>query len=785
MADSTDTVQRRVCSKPALILPSDNPVMDQDDYKSKEKELESILQHMVLARKNIEELMGKFEKQIKPSTVIVEEYEALTEELFQLQYREQELREEMSNGHATSSSNSPLSDQEVFVNVSEDSGYPSLEPPERHLKTKHPPKSPNAPVRAYLPNKQRTSVLAKQGTSLRDALSKAMKMRELTPEMCVVYKCNDDKKTQISWDTDMMYLSGGEITVELSDKFLVPSSISHNFVRKTFFSLVFCDSCQKLLFHSFRCQTCGYKFHQRCASKVPTKCVSMMGENMYRVLLGMAEGKDDSRKNAEDGSYGGEMDEDESPVTTPTSSSSSHSQPREIPRISIPRERSTSAPNVSFNAVNANPSKDDLDKYSTKHEYSNQRHHLIGSPMPSRKNKAAHPEGYFDYNVLALTNSLPNSEQSPNRIYKSGSAQASPTHQGKHKTRIASSSSTSTAEERVMQRPKRVRRDSNDDWEISNDEIVAGPRIGSGSFGTVYRGQWHGSVAIKKLNVKDPTPSQLQAFKNEVAVLRKTRHANILLFMGCTSKPELAIITQWCEGSSLYKHLHVQEMKFEMYSLINISRQTAQGMDYLHAKNIIHRDLKSNNIFLHEDFTVKIGDFGLATVKSRWSGSQQFEQPSGSILWMAPEVIRMRDPNPYSFQSDVFAFGIVLYELMTGSLPYSNISNKDQIIWMVGRGILSPDATRIRNDVPKALRRLFLDCCKTQRDERPLFPQILAALEGLAKSLPKIHKSSSEPSMNRARFNSEEFMYCPSPRTPIQSQFGAFPFFTNKETVVM
>lgn len=54
-------------------------------------------------------------------------------------------------------------------------------------------------------------------------------------------------------------------------------------VRKTFFSLVFCDSCQKLLFHSFRCQTCGYKFHQRCASKVPTKCVSMMGENMYRV----------------------------------------------------------------------------------------------------------------------------------------------------------------------------------------------------------------------------------------------------------------------------------------------------------------------------------------------------------------------------------------------------------------------------------------------------------------------------------------------------------------------
>jgi B-Raf proto-oncogene serine/threonine-protein kinase len=70
----------------------------------------------------------------------------------------------------------------------------------------------------------------------------------------------------------------------------------------------------------------------------------------------------------------------------------------------------------------------------------------------------------------------------------------------------------------------RTPRESIEDWEIPADEILTGSRIGSGSFGTVYKGHWHGPVAVKTLNVKDPTPAQLQAFKNEVAVLRKTRY---------------------------------------------------------------------------------------------------------------------------------------------------------------------------------------------------------------------------------------------------------------------
>ncbi|KAG8429514.1 hypothetical protein GDO86_019978, partial [Hymenochirus boettgeri] len=127
---------------------------------------------------------------------------------------------------------------------------------------------------------------------------------------------------------------------------------------------------------------------------------------------------------------------------------------------------------------------------------------------------------------------------------------------------------------------------------------------------------------------------------------------------------------------------------------------------------------------LHEGLTVKIGDFGLATVKSRWSGSQQVEQPTGSILWMAPEVMRMQDNNPYSFQSDVYSYGIVLFELMTGELPYSHIKDRDQIIFLVGRGCVVPDLCKLYKNCPKAMKRLVVDCIKKTREERPLFPQV-------------------------------------------------------------
>ncbi|XP_010210140.1 PREDICTED: RAF proto-oncogene serine/threonine-protein kinase isoform X3 [Tinamus guttatus] len=556
-------------------------------------------------------------------------------------------------------------------------------------------------IRVFLPNKQRTVVNVRNGMTLHDCLMKALKVRGLQPECCAVFRLLTEpkgKKARLDWKTDAASLIGEELQVDFLDH--VPLT-THNFARKTFLKLAFCDICQKFLLNGFRCQTCGYKFHEHCSTKVPTMCVDWSN---IRQLFSQHR------------------------YSTPHAFTFNASNPSSEGSLSQ-RQRSTSTPNV----------------------------HMVSTTVP------------VDSRIIEDAIRSHSESASPSAL--SGSPNnMSPTGWSQPKTPVPAQRERapgSNTQEKNKIRP-RGQRDSSYYWEIEASEVMLSTRIGSGSFGTVYKGKWHGDVAVKILKVVDPTPEQFQAFRNEVAVLRKTRHVNILLFMGYMTKDNLAIVTQWCEGSSLYKHLHVQETKFQMFQLIDIARQTAQGMDYLHAKNIIHRDMKSNNIFLHEGLTVKIGDFGLATVKSRWSGSQQVEQPTGSVLWMAPEVIRMQDSNPFSFQSDVYSYGIVLYELMTGELPYSHINNRDQIIFMVGRGYASPDLSKLYKNCPKAMKRLVADCLKKVREERPLFPQILSSIELLQHSLPKINRSASEPSLHRAA-HTEDINSCTltSTRLPV------------------
>ncbi|XP_063535454.1 raf homolog serine/threonine-protein kinase Raf isoform X1 [Cydia strobilella] len=691
---------------------------DSDETTDPLYELRNIQSIINVTRENIDTLNAKFADVQNPPALYVAEYQELTSKLHNLEMRERELREML---HAES----PEPDENSIDN-DDSKKFDTLT------------RQPKVFLRAHLPNQQRTSVPVKAGVSLREALSKALKLRNLTCEVCEVVRTNDN--VLLPWEIDISTIEAEEVTVRVLDKFPIMSHISHQFARKTFFTLAFCECCRRLLFNGFYCSQCNFKFHQRCANKVPSICHQVrMTDTYYAALL--AQNPETQAGILHYEPYFGYHYNRNEP------------NQKQHPRSLNQHDRSNSAPNVCINMV--------------QRQGIEQRRYQQGATSSPQQNSKY------------LSSESRDRDDRDRDSMRSRSSQASPT--GTPRPRRARARSADESVKNAL-----APRESYDDWVIPADEILIGARIGSGSFGTVYKAHWHGPVAVKTLNVKTPTPAQLQAFKNEVAVLRKTRHCNILLFMGCVSKPSLAIVTQWCEGSSLYQHLHVLETHLPMLYLIYVARQAAQGMDYLHAKNIIHRDLKSNNIFLRDDWSVKIGDFGLATAKVRWSNTQSpggvlWQQPTGSILWMAPEVIRMADPAPYTFRSDVYAFGIVLYELMAGVLPYNNLNNKDQILWMVGRGLLKPDPRLLRPDAPQALKRLFNDCIKFDRDQRPLFLQILVSLEAMLRALPKITRSASEPNINRQLHNDDYLSYSSvSPKTPVNFQFGNdsnFPAF--------
>ncbi|XP_055903678.1 raf homolog serine/threonine-protein kinase Raf isoform X3 [Eupeodes corollae] len=648
------------------------------------EELRNIQSVIHVTRENIDALNAKFANLQDPPPMYVTEYQELTSKLHELESKEHELIDQ--------------------INAQQDHQYvPDYHELHAHVLNAD-IRPPKILLRAHLPNQQRTSVEVIPGVRLRDALTKALKLRKLTPDMCEVVSSPKTGSVPISWDIDLGCLHIDEVHVNVLDKCPIMTHISHQFIRKTFFSLAFCEGCRRLLFTGFYCNQCNFRFHQRCADKVPTLCQQFPMDNYYYQRL-LAQNPENTVG-----------------ILHPGSGVALGFHNRH-PRTISQQDRSNSAPNVCIN------------------------------------------------NIRPLTDAqrtLASQARGPLQV-----VDASPTSTLKHVKRARARSADESNKNLLSPRDSKG---SEENWNIQAEEILIGPRIGSGSFGTVYKAHWHGPVAVKTLNVKTPSLAQLQAFKNEVAMLKKTRHCNILLFMGCVSKPSLAIVTQWCEGSSLYKHVHVNETKFKLNTLIDIGRQVAQGMDYLHAKHIIHRDLKSNNIFLHEDLSVKIGDFGLATAKTRWSGEKQANQPTGSILWMAPEVIRMQEQNPYSFQSDVYAFGVVMYELLAECLPYSHINNKDQILFMVGRGLLRPDMTRVRSDCPQALKRLGEDCIKYDRNDRPLFRHLLNTLENMLRTLPKIHRSASEPNLTQTQLQNDDFLYmCPSPKTPVN--FHNFQFY--------
>jgi serine/threonine protein kinase len=176
-----------------------------------------------------------------------------------------------------------------------------------------------------------------------------------------------------------------------------------------------------------------------------------------------------------------------------------------------------------------------------------------------------------------------------------------------------------------------------DDWEIDISQLKCNQKVANGSFGDLFRGTYCGQdVAIKILKPERLNENLQREFQQEVFIMRKVRHKNVVQFIGaCTKPPNLCIVTEYMSGGSVYDYLHKQKAVLKMPMLLRVAIDVSKGMDYLHQNKIIHRDLKAANLLMDENEVVKVADFGVARVQSQ-SGIMTAE--TGTYRWMAPEV---------------------------------------------------------------------------------------------------------------------------------------------------
>lgn len=269
------------------------------------------------------------------------------------------------------------------------------------------------------------------------------------------------------------------------------------------------------------------------------------------------------------------------------------------------------------------------------------------------------------------------------------------------------------------------------DWlEIPWDDLRLKERVGAGSFGTVHRAEWHGSdVAVKVLSCQDFEDDQLKEFLREVAIMKRVRHPNVVLFMGAvTKRPHLSILTEYLPRGSLFRLLHRPAGEvLDQRRRLRMALDVAKGINYLHCLNppVVHWDLKSPNLLVDKNWTVKVCDFGLSRFKAHTFLSSK--SIAGTPEWMAPEFLR---GEPSNEKSDVYSFGVILWELVTMQQPWNGLSPPQ----VVGAVAFQNRRLTIPPNTSPLLASLMEACWADDPKERPSFKSIVETLKKLLKS---------------------------------------------------
>ncbi|WCJ23309.1 protein kinase family protein [Euphorbia peplus] len=266
------------------------------------------------------------------------------------------------------------------------------------------------------------------------------------------------------------------------------------------------------------------------------------------------------------------------------------------------------------------------------------------------------------------------------------------------------------------------------DYEILWEDLKIGEQIGQGSCGTVYHALWYGSdVAVKVFSKQEYSEDVIDAFRQEVSLMKRLRHPNVLLFMGAVTSPQrLCIVTEFLPRGSLFRLLQRNTTKLDWRRRVHMAMDIVRGMNYLHHFNppIIHRDLKSSNLLVDKNWTVKVGDFGLSRLKHATFLTTKTGR--GTPQWMAPEVLRNE---PSDEKSDIYSFGVIMWELATEKIPWDNL-NSMQVIGAVG---FMNQRLEIPKDVDPQWSSIIESCWHSDPQSRPTFHELLDKFRDLQR----------------------------------------------------
>jgi serine/threonine protein kinase len=259
--------------------------------------------------------------------------------------------------------------------------------------------------------------------------------------------------------------------------------------------------------------------------------------------------------------------------------------------------------------------------------------------------------------------------------------------------------------------------------QIDANELALGGTLGQGAFGVVVEAQWRNTtVAVKQMHVVAGASAMSELRREVLRMAALPLHKNVVRLYGVSQlRGELAVVLELCSGGALSAALYGDKARqWTERALVGVACDAAAGVAHLHRSGVVHRDIAARNVLLDAQMTAKVSDFGMARV----GRDDQLEQTTvtdvGPIKWMAPEQMTRR---AYSYASDVFAFGVLLFEIFAREAPWAGTGNLQVATLVVGGQHLTPPPT-----APAAVQRWMTRCFVIDAQKRPTMAELESVL---------------------------------------------------------